>query len=515
VQQDSSPVPSSSIAIVSASRRQLREALLAFGPLALVLTGLTAAYAATLAPSITWANDGADSGDLVTAAAVGGVAHPTGYPTFLLLARAFQLLPIGDLALRTNLLAVCAALAAVAIVALVVTELCAEHGPYASVAGALGALALGLAPLFWSQAVIAEVHSLNALFAASLALFAVRELRGGAAPGLWAHARGLLAGLALGNHVTIALMVLGWLVAVAAGAPQGARLRSVTARLPWIGLGLLVYLYLPLRAATQPPINWGSPDTLAGFWWTVSGAPYRRLAFGLSAELLPEQVMAWAALLIAQFGVIGVALGFGGLLYSNGTRRRLFYGGAVIALGYSAFALTYDSADSFAYLLPAYVIFAVWLGCGSGELLAALGRSRYPALGPVGAVVCAALLVAPAPAKVARVDASGDARALAFARAALEAAPPGAIVVAEADRDSFALWYAHYGLEQRPDVAVVVGPLLDEPWYRTTVRATYPRLTIPDTPPPDWSVALAELNAGPVCVTQLDAVKPLACISGR
>ena len=47
------------------------------------------AYARTLAPSITWANDGSDSGDLVAAAATLGVAHPTGYPTYLLLARLF------------------------------------------------------------------------------------------------------------------------------------------------------------------------------------------------------------------------------------------------------------------------------------------------------------------------------------------------------------------------------------------------------------------------------------------
>lgn len=503
------------LALANASRHDRRGALLASGLLTFVLAGLGAAYMATLAPSITWANDGADSGDLVTAAAVGGVAHPTGYPTFLLMARAFQLLPFGDLALRTNLLAVCAALAAVAIVFLVVMELCAEHGLYAPVAGALGALALGLAPVFWSQAVIAEVYSLNTLFAATLCLFALRELRPRAASPPPTHARGLIAGLALGNHVTIALLVLGWLVAVAAGAPRGARVRSVAARLPWIGLGLLVYLYLPLCSAMQPPINWGGADTLAGFWWTLSGTPYRRLAFGLSVELLPERMVAWAALLIAQFGVIGVALGLGGLVYSDGARRRLLYGSAVVALSFSFFAMSYDTVDSYAYLLPAYVIFAVWLGCGSGALMAALDRSRFRRLAPVAAVICAALLVAPAPATAARVNASDDTRALAFARAALESAPPGAIVVAEGDRDSFALWYAHYGLEQRPDVAVVVGPLLDEPWYRATMRATYPRITIPDTPPPDWSVVLAEVNAAPVCVTQLDGVKPLSCLSVR
>src|SRR5262245_26488949 len=74
--------------------------------IALVLVTLVLAYLSTLAPSITWANSGADSGDLVTAAATLGVAHPTGYPTYLLLAHLFQLLPLGDPAFRTNLLSV-------------------------------------------------------------------------------------------------------------------------------------------------------------------------------------------------------------------------------------------------------------------------------------------------------------------------------------------------------------------------------------------------------------------------
>lgn len=483
-----------------------------YAPLALVLGGLGVAYAATLAPSITWANHGADSGDLVTAAVVGGVAHPTGYPTFLLFARAFQLIPVGDPALRTNILALIAALAAAAITACVVAELCAGCDDYAPVAGALAALGLGLAPVFWSQAVIAEVYSLNALFAASLALFALRELQWGAAWGWPARGRGLIAGLALGNHVTIGLLVLGWLAAAAAGAPARLRLRSIVMRLGWVGLGLLVYLYLPLRAATQPPINWGDPVSLAGFWWTVSGAPYRSLAFGLSRELLPQRALAWGGLLVVQFGPAGIALGFGGLIYGGGARRRLLYASALIAAGSSLFALAYATEDAYAYLLPVYVLFAVWFGCGCGVLLATLGRSRFALLAPVAALACAALLVAPAPATAARVDARHDGRAMAFAEAVLDAAPPGAIIVTTGDRDSFTLWYAHYVLGRRPDIALAVDGLLEAPWYRANLRATYPWLNIPETLLEDWAGALEASNPGAsVCVTRLDRLEPLIC----
>src|SRR5688500_577949 len=77
--------------------------LSALAPVLRVGAALGCVYAYTLAPGITWANDGADSGDLVAATATLGVAHPTGYPAYLLLARLFQLIPIGDLALRSTI----------------------------------------------------------------------------------------------------------------------------------------------------------------------------------------------------------------------------------------------------------------------------------------------------------------------------------------------------------------------------------------------------------------------------
>src|SRR5688572_26223504 len=73
-------------------------------PPAVLVLSLLAIYLSAMAPGLTWANGGADGGDLITAAATGGIAHPTGYPLYLLLARFFQLLPVGSLAFRTNLM---------------------------------------------------------------------------------------------------------------------------------------------------------------------------------------------------------------------------------------------------------------------------------------------------------------------------------------------------------------------------------------------------------------------------
>ncbi|MBK9713276.1 MAG: DUF2723 domain-containing protein [Kouleothrix sp.] len=484
--------------------------------LALTLGVLGAAYARTLAPGVTWANDGADSGDLVTAAATLGVAHPTGYPTYVLLARLFQAIPLGDLAFRTNLLSAAAALGAALLVFLIVRRLLDGSRWRATVAATVAAIALGLSPVFWSQAVIAEVYSLNALFVAAIVLFALQELeRPGASAGRAGAAKGLLAGLALGNHVTVALPALLWLGAAGLrGGPDGPRARL--ARLLWplagIGAGLLVYLYLPLRARAHPPVNWGDPQGWDGLWWVVSGRLYRGLAFGVPAAFVGGRVEAWASLLARQFGLAGLIAGCAGLVYGAARARPFVWLTLGIAAATSAFAIGYDTADSYAYLIPLYLIFAIWVGLGVERLLALAGR--WGAYGPaVVAVGLAGLLAWRGVGALPGADASQDRDAIVFAERALAAAPPGAIVLTTEDRDSFALSYYRYALGARPDVVVVIEPLLQFEWYRRNLRAVAPSLRVPEQPGATWQAALAEANggAGRVCRSDPAAAAPLTC----
>ena len=133
-----------------------------FIPPLIIICILSLAYGSTLAPGLSWANGGADGGDLIAAAATGGVAHPPGYPLYLLLARLFQLIPIGTLAFRTNLLSlICTQLACVLLYKFLGKRL--EAHQHANWIAFLCALAFGLSPQVWSQAVITEVYALHSL----------------------------------------------------------------------------------------------------------------------------------------------------------------------------------------------------------------------------------------------------------------------------------------------------------------------------------------------------------------
>jgi hypothetical protein len=550
--------PSSSVKLETDLRWPvLRTRLSALAPLALVGVGLGCAYARTLAPGITWANDGADSGDLIAATATLGVAHPTGYPVYLLLARLFQLIPLGDLALRSTIFSAVAAVLAALCVYLIVfwmedggrkardrrprssvlrqipdqisdsrhlvqtdnSQSSASVGAASServrspsisslVSAAGAALAIGLAPGFWSQAVIAEVYSLNALFIALMLLFMLQAIHNPAPP--WAvRSQALIVGLALGNHATAVIAAIAWFVLSAICAPRGER--GLVRRTLWLGVGLLVYLYLPLRASAHPPVNWGDPHDWNGFWWVISGQPYRELAFGLPSYLIYGRVLAWAALLVQQFGWVGLGLGCCGLIYGAPAARRFVWISAGIAAIASAFAVAYATDDSYAYLIPAWLIFAIWLGLGVEQVLRASAR-LHPGAAAIAATGLAALLVWRALSILPQVDASQDRRAIDYATSVLASAPHNAIVVSDSDLDTFPLWYYHYALHARPDIAVIVDPLLEFDWYRRNLRAVYPDLQIPETTASPQLDAIAAANPRrSVCHTSASDQPPLTC----
>jgi len=354
--------------------------------------------------------------------------------------------------------------------------------------------------------VIAEVHGLNALFLVLALLLAADLFDPNRAYRLrlTVFALGLVCGLALGNHLTFALVLPAVAVALwNCCKRESARLYFGAAS--GFALGLLVYLYLPLAARAHPPVNWGDASSWDGFWWLVSGGPYRGLAFGLPLNEIPGRIAAWAGLLLDQFGILGVILGAVGLVYGRSRLRWLDLTAGWIVLAYSIFALGYHASDSFAYLIPAYLGFSWWVGLGLLKLTECVSDVRWRAGVLVPTLVVAALLLR-VPGIAGEVDASDDRRAADFAARLMAEAPDGAIVLTEGTGDTFALWYAHFAREQRPDLHVVAPPLAQFEWYRRGLQHTYPDLALPESGQANvelWVDELLSVNKYPVCRTQV------------
>lgn len=495
-----------------------------FPPLLAGLLAL-ALYAYTAAPSLTWAHHGQDGGDLIAAAMTWGVPHPSGYPTYCLLGRLFALLPLGDVARRFNLFSALAAAGAVALACVIseqvlrcTTRLEAQARRRLSFAAAL---CLAASPMVWSQAVIAEVYALNVLSCA-LCLYLAMRLTADSPPASWG-ALGLALGLGLGNHLTLL-----WLApAIALWIWPRANKRRVIAALGGLGLGLTVYLYIPLAAAGDPPVNWGQANTPQGLWWLLTGRLYHGYLWRLPLGHVPSRLLAWIGLWGRQFTPFGLALvtvGFASWLQRRGAARRLALA-LLASIGlWSAHALGYDTSDSYLYLLPAFLLATPALAAGALTVLGAI----WPRPGRLKRLLTPGLLCALAlwsawqqgPALSLR----HDAEAVRWLTATLTDLPPRSLVITGEDGHTFALSYALWVEGQRPDLALVDGELWAQPWYAQQVQRRYPDLRA------EVGLSLEELVAAnltrrPICFTNprpnvtarlvIRQTGDLICLEGR
>ncbi len=467
-------------------------------------------YLATLAPGLTWANDGADGGDLISAAVTGGVAHPSGYPTYLLLARLFQMIPVGTLAFRTNLMSALAGVLSALLVYGILVWVSDSPVQGNWLAGLVAGFSFGLSPIIWSQAVITEVYTLHTALAALVILLTLwipsERSR------TWLEVmRGLALGLALGNQLTSVFLIPPILFISAWQSGWKFNLRSILMACSGLGAGLLVYGSLPLRAFSNPPVNWGNPATLNQFWWLVSGALYQRRLLDLPLAGMLERGRTLAGLLLNQFELPGILMGLVGLVYYF-RPSRLYFITIFNVISFSLFAILYATFDSYIYLLPVFLSFALWIGLGIGGLLQSV--RKHQRLARIGLLIFFTLWFFTASlVRWPEVDASRDTNAEQFGAHAMQNLPQNAIVFTDSDQAIFGLWYFHYALKQRPDITVIATNLLGWDWYLHTLRTTYPGL--------DWSAdviwppTIISNNPGhPVCQVSYWDQEEISCVPG-
>ena len=465
--------------------------------------GVLAAYLLTLAPGVVWAGAGIDSGDLVAAVAVGGVPHPTGYPTLMLLGLAVRAFTLGDLALRMNVVTALVAAGSLIPLGLLAARLRPRAGspiPVPEAAAGAAVLTLyGLAPLVWSNAIVTEVYALASLLLWS-ALYAAVRARSAQEPSgrraRWAASAGVLLGLGVGAHLTVALGGPA-LAAILLGHRPRSREAWRFAALAAVGFaaGCAVYVYLPIAAALDPPINWGAPTTLERFWAVVSGEIYRSRLGGSdvgataakAAWLLGELVRQLTWVLLPLLAIGGASL----------TRRD---GWVALATGWLAVSALivgalYSSRDDEVFILPALAVAALWSAVGVYEVgrLAIAGgsgvRRLVAAILPTLLVTTAVIRGTELAPEVSMRDAT---HAAALAHAVLAQADPGSVILTQDDRATFPLWHARYGQGGREDVTIVDQRLLQFAWYRETLAR---QAAIPTSAPPDILLAAGQWPA--------------------
>ena len=446
-----------------------------------------------------------DTGEFQAVPPVFGTAHPTGYPSYVLLGwlASLVLVPAGEAALRMNLLSAVLLATAAGLVVVVVRQLTGR-----SIVGLGAGLLLALTPIPWRMGGFADPHTLHLALVAVLLVLLVgweRRRRGGSPRAdRWLVASAALYGVMLGNHTLAILLAPGIAFFVVAVEPR-ILLRPGFVALcagALFGTTAALYLQLPIRAAMGAPLVYGRPDTWDGFWYVVFAEQFRGDLVDPFGDL-GRKVGDLMKLAGDQLGILAAAVPAAFLL--TAVRRPRFALLTATWLGVTCwFAASYTNAAIDRYYLGPALIVVAWLGVAAGILVDALA----PAVGSAGdrgvdadpvdgaaladgvpgagsdppvdstpvadgvpgaasgarlaatalAVALAAAMVLPAalaaPVTASRIDMSRDTRAADWSRWALRVMDADAVVVSWWSF-STPLWYRTIILGERPDVRVV------------------------------------------------------------
>jgi len=442
-----------------------RDALLNAAALALPALFCLGIYIYTLAPSVV----GGDSPEFVGAIHVLGVPHPTGYPLYMLLGKAFELLvPVGGIAYRINLFSAVCGAAMVALLSLLVLRVTGSRLA-AMVAGIVG----GLNGSAWSQAVMAEVYTLHGVLVmvVLLALFNWERQRTWRAVAWLA----LATGFGLAHHRAILFIATPALIAAVA-LQRPLSLKGFAKAVAAGAAPLALYIYIPVRAAAKPLLNWGDATTWSKFWYQVMAKAYMGLL--LERTLRDTLHRAWLLMLAAASGISwpGLIAAFAGAVVLVRKRPVL---GTVTAVSFVTHLLwfsAYHDVVVIQFHLPTFLIIGLWLAVAVHAAQQwVTKRTESAALQQLSAQVLPGALLLALVALLILVnfdDASerNQWEVENWPRRPLAQMRPNALLAGVGDTEMFATWYmqAVHGL--RRDITVLRPNRCADPWYLPTVK---------------------------------------------
>ena len=387
-----------------------------------------------------------------------GILHPTGYPLYSIVGWFFSLIPFESIAWRANLVSAIAAAAVVGMAVLIMGRLGVRP-----LLAAAAALSLAFTGTLWEEATFSEMNSLHLLLVALLLHRALvwqaerhdRDLVLGA----------LLGGLCVSNHglaISVVPIVFVFVLVEARREIASRPLVAVKAAGAFI-VGLVPYVYLPLRALAGPRDVYAEFLDWNGFFAHVSGAQFRgdmhftslesaRAAIGAMPHVL-DQLIALSNPAFVAIGLVGIVV----LSYRNHWFALL-----LLALGVvNVYIYANYLGDLAHYLLTTWLILAIGLAVAAEAVIRALvGRVGGDASAgrggsPVALVRYAALvlpLVIFATQWTAH-DQSANRDGEQFTAAVFAALPANAVLVTYWDALT-PLSYEHCNEGVRPDVSL-------------------------------------------------------------
>lgn len=426
-----------------------------------------------------------DSGELAAVVCTLGIAHPTGYPLFTLLGRFWMMLPVKlEQIVWLNMFSAFLTSSAVGIFfkTTLAIRKSSEVFPVQNInrkeksdqlfilASAIGSLILGFSTTFWSQSTAIEVYALHLV----LVLFTVWSFIGGLEDQLINQniisskllLFAFVLGLSFTNHMTTILLAPGflWLYFRTLGFSKNA-FRKILMLVPFFLLGLSVYLYLPIRSAGKPLLDWGHPATLERFIWHISGKQFRVWMFS-GWGVVQKQLAYYFTSLTSEFFILILIFVVIGLIVLFKKSRKLFAFLNILFLSTIIYSVNYDIFDISSYFLLSYIVLG-WFFVFGIHFLAQWSKKQKNWQKVLVLITLVALPISQVINNRKNADESNNTIPQQFVERAFSQLEPNAVVLAgEWDYFISPSWYYQIIRNKRPDVTIIDKSLLqNRTWY--------------------------------------------------
>ena len=302
-----------------------------------------------------------DSGEIATAVWSWGIAHPTGFPIYLVLGKLFTTaIPFWEFAFQLNIFSgFCAALT-VGVLFLILRNIKIEY--WSSIATSLS---LAFAYTFWSHATVARVYSLSALFFVLAILIFLHWIQTRHIK--WLYILAVVLAFGTGTHLTF-LLILPFLFVFWILTPKKPKLtfkKVFFCFSVFLFFCVVIYSYIPLRASQSPELNWGNPSTKSNFINYITQKDYSSKIGTRSTESWKVMLSELGKLFNREFTFIGLLFILMGAWIAKKKNIEWFWAGFTVIIFNLLLLANYGNSEDiiilYRYFLPSYIIMAVFI----------------------------------------------------------------------------------------------------------------------------------------------------------
>lgn len=437
------------------------------------------AYLFTMPPSVYTG----DSGEIATAVYVWGVAHPTGFPIYIILAKLFSYcLPariamqnvaggqMFEFAYRLNIFSAFVGAATTGVLFSILQKIFTFF-PFNKGEGRAGdfwpsiaaSLSLAFGFTFWNHATTINVYGITALFF-SLAIFILLhwiETK----QNQYLHILAAICGLGAGTHLTF-LLFFPFALIFLFFKERGLLTFKKTLLFAFIFLAVaaLAYGYIPLRSAQLPILNWGDPSNVERFIKYITQGDYADKIGTRSLESWKLMLSELGRIFSREFTWLGLIAAIVGAVIACKKNRAFFYAGLLVIILNIILMGNYGNEQDifilYRYFLPSFIVMAIFISFALNKFFT--DKKYAPIILILPAIIFAA--------HFSDLNRRDYKLLQTVTQDILDSVPQNSILITSGDTITGALMYEQKVLGKRNDLAIVDDKLYTQTWYLTAKK---------------------------------------------